>query len=343
MKFLECTQCFVGSDGERSRHTTVVIPEATDPLVITKRPAAITKLQHKNRATYISDDKKKLPILLKNLTTTWTTTNEDISALKRYPKTVKKVVRVIEPPRRLVPISRRPTSRTQRLIRMYENRAVRTPTPTPPPAPPPPPPPTPPTSLEYLIQPPLEFEYHENFKNQLDDSDFERMNTVALGEPLEDTPEFCATEIVEMPISKFAKKVVIEDRLKEKTKIETSKVDLTHTADNQLLPIVDCDQLLAKEMRVDVSNCQFLGEPVMNEDGSVKQETAITLRVEPGTKIEEFYVEKTTTYLKDKKVEDKSLVLTIGKKGRDDGADNKIGMRLGKNVLGDFKRLSLQD
>ena len=291
MKFLTCSRCL---EDDQQLTTNHQIQEISNPLVITKRP----KYQTYQSSSSSPKQKSSFPFILSNFI-----------AWPRRKKKSQSVrigsIRVIEPPpppRRRY--RHRPTSRTQRLIKMYEDRASS-------------PEPCIHQYQEYVIEPPASFsgddslESHQNFRNKLNTLDFKRMNTVAL-EASPGTPSKSETSIyrnnsyTEEPSStaKFARKTMLEDFLKERPKIEQTMIDLFNTKRAR-------SEERKVRFNVDADDCTR-GD----------QETEIKLEVDPETKVEDFFVEKRTTYLKHKKVEDKSLVLKIAPRdGREDDED----------------------
>lgn len=191
---------------------------------------------------------------------------------------------------------------------------------------------------DYVIDPPASFsgddslESHQNFKNKLNTLDFKRMNTVALEAPSSPTPSrsdsaiyrknsYVERESASLPIGKFARKTMLEDFLRERLRIEQTMIDLLNGRDPGSLVLkksrnedkkvrfkVDGAE---KKLRVDVAGEGKIG---LTEDGRLERETEIKLSVDPSVKVEDFYVEKRTTFLKDKTVEDKALVLKIAAK-----------------------------
>ena len=280
---------------------------------------------------------------------------------------MRKTVRVIEPPPRVPRTRHRPPTRTQRLIKHYEERANS------------------PESCrsqfheEPIIEPPASFsgddsiESHQNFKNKLNTLDFKRMNTVALEAPASPTPSRAdsaiyrknsyseAAESAAVPICKFARKTLLEDFLKERVRIEQTMIDLlngrdpgsillkkSRNEDKRVRFSEEAHQLKRpKELRVDLAG---EGKIQLKDDGRLERETEIKLCVDPGTKVEDFYVEKRTTYLKDKTVEDKALVLRIGEEEeqqqrqqlrRRDVEDTTGRARSREMLFRDFGKMSL--
>lgn len=327
MKFLSCSRCFTTDSPSQQSTSHQPVQEITNPLVVTKRPTP--KVVHPRKATTTdSNRKRRFPAIFSALTS-WPRKNRRPQQQPQQPqkRNIRKTVRVIEPPPRR---RYRPPTRTQRLIRLYEEQARY---------------PDLKHELyhrEFLIDPPASFsgddeslESHQNFKNKLNTLDFRRMNTVALeAEPATSRSEsalYRKNSYSEEPAPKFAgRKTLLEDFLKERLQIEQTMIDLLNKQPTALKKSRNEE----KKVRFDVGGDKTVE---LTEDGRVEaRETEIKVRVDPDTRVEDFYVERKTTYLKDRTVEDKALVLKIGEPGPVD----EIGMRRDL-VFRNFGKMSL--
>ncbi|CAB0040739.1 unnamed protein product [Trichogramma brassicae] len=307
MKFLRnCSQCL---DDEEQTTNCRTYP-SDDPLVMTKRPR-----QQQHRVVYPKPQKSNF---LSNFNL-WPRRKSSQKA-----QTVKiRAIRVIEPPpprRRLK--HRPPPSRTQRLINMYEERAHS---------------PDPSGCIqryqEYLLDPPASFsgddslESHQNFRNKLNTLDFQRMNTVALeAEPSSSGKSDPAmyhknSYNEESSTAKFARKTMLEDFLKERPKIEQTMIDLFNGKSSRTMSE---ERKVRFQVDAGAASAASTAESEQHK-GKTERETEIKLQVDPTTKVRDFYVEKRTTYLKHKTVEDKALVLKIAPRSPCDDDDDDAG------------------
>ncbi|KAL7305692.1 hypothetical protein TKK_0001949 [Trichogramma kaykai] len=322
MKFLRnCSQCL---DDEEQATNCRTYP-SDDPLVMTKRPR-----QQQHRVVHPKPQKSNF---LSNFNL-WPRRKSSQKA-----QTVKiRAIRVIEPPpprRRLK--HRPPPSRTQRLINMYEERAHS---------------PDPSGCIqryqEYLLDPPASFsgedslESHQNFRNKLNTLDFQRMNTVALeAEPScsgKSDPAIYHKNSYneESSTAKFARKTMLEDFLKERPKIEQTMIDLFNGKSSRTKSE---ERKVRFQVDAGAASAASTTESEQHK-GKTERETEIKLQVDPTTKVRDFYVEKRTTYLKHKTVEDKALVLKIAPRSPcdDDDDDDDAGREM---VFKNFGKMSL--
>lgn len=304
MKFLTCSRCFAGTAADpRRRQAQPKNEEITNPLVITKRP----KVRHASKPQQ-PQKSKRFPEVLRGALASWRRRRGGGGG-SHAPATSKNARRSDQkkppppPQRRRMPRSTA-ASRTQRLIRLYEDRAS-----------------TPGQQDQLLIlDPPPNFddslESHQNFRNKLNTLDFRRMNTVALEEQQPSTST-----------ARSRKSLLLEDFIKERMRIEQAMIDLLNGTDRGSILLKTND----RRVRFDDSpppppppkaNIVELQEQAGETKKEAHQEypkksietTEIKLSMDPNIKVEDFYVERKTTYLKGKTVEDKSLVLKLAPK-----------------------------
>lgn len=326
MKFLECSRC-LGPEGRGARQE-----EVADPLVMTKRP----RVQPGRRAS--PPKPRRLPEVIRGALASWRSRRRSHAPAAGGASDAKKKQQQHQqqqpPPPRRMP---RTSSRTQRLIRLYEDRA----------SPPPPSCATPGRheQLSLILEPPPSFddslESHQNFRNKLNTLDFRRMNTVAL----EGEPSTSAS-------SRSRRSLLLEDFLKERMRIEQAMVELLNGTDRGSLLLRTPERKVRfEEAPPKVSVVELQEQPAPEPGGKVaplvkelreKETTEIKLTMDPNTKVEDFYVERKTTYLKGKTVEDKALVLKLAPKDRiDRELEAKDGMaRTQEYVFRNFGKLS---
>ncbi|XP_058799317.1 uncharacterized protein LOC131668863 [Phymastichus coffea] len=331
MKFFACSRCLDDEAAQKPSKSCRRQPlqEINNPLVMTKRPSP-TVLQP---SPPTSRKKKEYPSFMAALAALSRRPRKRSSSSTLPLKNARS--RVIEPPVRQM-VRQRPASRTQRLIKLYEDRAEGNY-----------------RNAEFLIEPPASFsgddstESHQNFKNKLNTLDFKKMNTVGVeADPPSIYRKNSYEEAQPVPICKFARKTLLEDFLKERVRIEQTMIDLLNGRDPGSLVLKksrnDDKRVRFKEARVDVSSEAKVN---LTEDGRLEQGTEIKLQVDPCAEVEDFYVERKTTYMKDKKIEDKALVLKIAAKDQVDAAaltdaDNARNESSYENQNGSLKKES---
>jgi hypothetical protein len=105
---------------------------------------------------------------------------------------------------------------------------------------------------------------------------------------------------------------MLEDFLKERRRIERTMIDLLSGKESELTgPRRSRAEERKVRFKIEGAHCELVKDRGPKDKGRAQQETEIELLVDPTTKVEDFYVERRTTYLKDKTVEDKALVLKI--------------------------------
>ncbi|KAJ8672552.1 hypothetical protein QAD02_003811 [Eretmocerus hayati] len=336
MKFLACSRCLEVDASRRSQPAQ----DITNPLMVTKRPTPkLVPTPVMADESSSSGRRCQLPKLLLALTP-WRRRGRASRGNKQTQtcqpamassSSLRRSVRIAESQvqrrQRSTRYSSRPVSRTQRLIRLYEERAKS-------------------PVVQEFNNDEQSLESHQNFKNKLNSLDFRRMNTVALENPRklehEDIGRACRStsrdrnrDDGETPPTKLERKTLLEDFLRERQRIEL--------AVDELLCGTDPGSMALKKGEKDA----------LEDPGSRRVRFAEIVQLEPAEievsvdtgeacKLENFYAQSTMTFLKDATVEDKSLVIKLTPKDEIDDLEEQAGMRKPRQfVFKNFGKLKI--